>query len=70
MLESTGATQSRKHFLSVQVCTSCGGVSRREEISGTADASGILHCSICGHAGPLNDQVVAEDDIRLSKRSL
>ena len=60
--------QTRK-FVSVHVCIACGNVTRREEKDGSADANGVFHCSICGHAGPLNDRIVGDDDARLTKVS-
>ena len=66
---SDSASDRNQTFLSVHICMNCGGVARREERDGSADANGVFHCSACGHAGPLNDQVIAETDSRLARRS-
>ena len=70
MLLSDVKTIENRKFVSVHVCTACDRMTRREEEDGSADANGVFHCSVCGHAGPLNDQIVAEDDSRLLRREL
>jgi hypothetical protein len=52
-------------LIHAHVCTACGHAARREEPDGTPDTSGILHCSKCGHEGPLNVRIIEADDPRL-----
>ena len=52
-------------MIHVHVWLECGHASRREESDGTPDTRGILHCSRCGHEGPLNDRVLDINDPRL-----
>ncbi len=52
-------------FVHVHICSACGHAARREDPDGTPDTFGILHCSRCGHEGPLNDRIVDVNDERL-----
>ena len=58
----TSETADTHSLVHVHICTSCGRVSRRDEPDGTPDARGVYRCSACGHAGPLNIQIVSEMD--------
>jgi len=68
-MEPSSETTDNQHLVHMHVCASCGRASRRDEPDGTPDACGVLHCSSCGHAGPLNVQIVCETDpaIRTSR---
>jgi hypothetical protein len=49
----------------VHICMNCTKVSRRDDPDGVPDLTGIFRCSVCGHEGPLNVQVITRDDPRL-----
>ncbi len=51
-----------KFLMHYHQCIHCGHLSRREEYSIRAIASGIYPCARCGHEGPLN-LVIQEDDV-------
>jgi len=59
-MEPSFETADSHHLVHVHVCVSCGRASRRDEPDGTPDARGVYRCSSCGHAGPLNIQIVCE----------
>jgi ribosomal protein L37AE/L43A len=48
---------TQKKFVPVHVCLSCGKPSRRSDIDGVPNPSGIFKCSACGYEGQLNIEV-------------
>ena len=63
-MESTRDRMNSGVLVHAHVCAACGRASRREDPDGTADAFGVFHCSSCGHAGPLNVEIMSETDSR------
>jgi predicted RNA-binding Zn-ribbon protein involved in translation (DUF1610 family) len=51
---ASNSDRSRRELSHFHACVHCGNVSRRDEVDGTAVATGIYPCTKCGHDGPLN----------------
>ena len=56
MTDNSG-NEIQSNLLHVHVCNQCGHVLRREELDSRQVASGVIRCTKCGVAGPLNIEI-------------
>jgi ribosomal protein L32 len=46
----------------VHVCQNCGAGTKRGHVSLESVINGLVRCGSCGYEGPLNIEVLAQDD--------